>query len=97
MTGTIHQTQLSLQSARAAYNENPICHTELKSFIGYERCSRTSEPLAKVNTRERQEAALRITILHKGMTEMALCSAFPCTFGHTFVVKQEQRNKHLHQ
>lgn len=69
-----------IQSARAACDENPICHTELRRFIGYESFSRPSEPQAKVNTHERQEATHRITtrpvcmveVLHSRFVQLSL-------------------------
>lgn len=40
----------------AACDENPICHAELRSFIGYESFKRPSAPQAKVNTHTGEKA-----------------------------------------
>lgn len=45
-------------TTRAACDENPICHAELRSFIGYESFKRPSAPQAKVNA-HRGETATR--------------------------------------
>ena len=46
----------SIQSTRAACDENPICHAEQRSFIGYESFRRPSAPRAKVNTHRGERA-----------------------------------------
>lgn len=67
--------------SRAACDENPICHTELRSFIGYESFRRPSAPQAKVNTNRGEKATrhhyaqnYRLASLseHEGMTETPL-------------------------
>lgn len=46
----------SILSTAAACDENPICHAELRSFIGYESFRRPSAPQAKVNTHRGERA-----------------------------------------
>lgn len=46
----------SIQSTRTACDENPICHAELRSFIGYESFRRPTAPQAKVNTHRGERA-----------------------------------------
>lgn len=46
---------------RVACDENPICHTELRSLGGYESFRRLPAPQAKVNTRWGGRTTLKIT------------------------------------
>lgn len=54
--GNTHSRKQSIQSTRAACDENPICHTEHRSFIGYESFRRPSAPQAKVNIHRGERA-----------------------------------------
>lgn len=52
-------SEKTIKSARAARDENPICHTELRSFTGYESFRRLSAPQVKVNNHRGEKARHR--------------------------------------